>query len=106
MAVQHLPVTTSGMNQARRQFEAASMNAASQIQRVSAELASLRESWNGDAAVKFGHAMSDWEEQFGIIVAELNHMIEVMGGHAEECAVKEKSAVRTASAWAGGLSGM
>lgn len=106
MAVKHLPVTTSGMKQARRQFEAASTNAASQIQRVSAELASLQASWNGDASVRFGHAMSDWEAQFGVIVAELNHMIEVMGGHAGECAVKEKTAVRTASAWAGGLSGM
>jgi WXG100 family type VII secretion target len=106
MAVKHLPVTTSGMNQARSRFEAASTSAATQIQRVSAELASLRASWSGDASVRFGRAMTEWEEQFGVIVAELDRMIEVMGGHAGACAVKEKTAVRRASAWAGGLSGV
>jgi WXG100 family type VII secretion target len=106
MAVNNVSVTTPGMKQACGQFESASSNATSQMQRVNSEMASLQASWTGDASVKFGQAMNDWEQQFGIIIKELNHMIEIMGGNANAYQSNEETAVNTASAWAGGLSGM
>jgi WXG100 family type VII secretion target len=89
------------MKQACGQFESVSSNASSQLERVNSEMASLQASWTGDASVKFGQAMNDWEQQFGVVIKELNHMIEVMGGGR----ANEVTAVDSASAWAGGLTG-
>jgi WXG100 family type VII secretion target len=93
--------SASGMKQACGQFESASSSATSQLERVNSEMASLQASWTGDASVKFGQAMNDWEQQFGVIIKELNRMIEIMGGSG----ANELTAVDSASAWAGGLAG-
>jgi WXG100 family type VII secretion target len=106
MAVNNVSVTTPGMKAACGNFETASSTATGQMQRVNSEMVTLQASWTGDASIKFGQAMNDWERQFDIIIRELNHMIEVMGGNANAYSANEETAVNTASAWAGGLSGM
>jgi hypothetical protein len=54
-------------------------------------------------SVRFGQAVHDWEQQFDIVLRELNHIVEVIGDNAHSRSANGKSAVETASAWAGGL---
>ncbi|WP_433261129.1 WXG100 family type VII secretion target [Actinosynnema sp. CS-041913] len=104
MAVDNVSVATTGMKQAASLFEAASSSATRQMQSVNENQASLMASWTGDASAKFGQAMNDWERQFQIIIQELNHMIETMGGNATVYSQNEENATSIAGQWAGGLS--
>jgi WXG100 family type VII secretion target len=106
MAINNVSVTTPGMKQAAGHFEAASSSSTAQLQRVHSEQAALRTVWTGDASARFGHAMNDWEQQFGIIVKELNHMIEAMGANATKYTATEQDATQTAGSWSAGLTGI
>ncbi|GAA1988121.1 WXG100 family type VII secretion target [Amycolatopsis minnesotensis] len=70
---------TPGTRTACDRFEAASATAAARLGAVGAELAALRSTWRGRAAPKFGKAMDEWERQAEIVVAELDHMVAVLG---------------------------
>lgn len=104
----NVSVTTPGMLRACSAFEAASTSATSQLRSVNENQAALQASWRGDASNRFSQAMNDWEGQFQIIVKELNHMIEVMGGNAKTYAQSEEMAANIAAQWsmADGLPGL
>lgn len=104
MAINNVQVTTPGMQQAVSHFENASSEATKQMQSVNENQAALMATWTGDASVKFGQAMNDWEHQFQIIIKELNHMIEKMGSNAQVYSQNEQHATGIAGQWAGGLS--
>lgn len=49
---------------------------------VNSEMAALQASWRGEAAVRFGQAMNDWEQQFDRILASLADLVDVARGTA------------------------
>ncbi|MEC3975223.1 WXG100 family type VII secretion target [Amycolatopsis sp. H20-H5] len=106
MADNFVSVTTPGMQQAAVLFENASSESSGHMKSINENQAQLMATWRGDASVKFGQAMNDWENQFSVIVKELNHMIETMGVNAKAYAENEQTAEGIAGQWAGGLSGL
>jgi WXG100 family type VII secretion target len=106
VAANGVTTTTEGMKQASGHFEHAINSANSHLQQINNEMATLQASWRGEASTKFGQAMNDWEQQFDIIIKKLVHMLEVMGVNATVYTNTEESALNTAGAWAGGLSGI
>ena len=49
---------------------------------VNSEMAALQASWRGEASVRFGQAMNDWEQQFDRILASLADLVDVARGAA------------------------
>jgi hypothetical protein len=103
MAVKGAPVSTPAMKAACGDFERASSTAKGQLRRVKSATASLRAT--GHVSVELDQAMNDWQRQFDVVIRELDHMIEVMGGPTKAPAAKKETAISLASAWAGGLTG-
>lgn len=106
MAASPVSTTTEGMKQAGSHFEHAITSANNHLQQINSEMATLQASWRGDASVKFGQAMNDWEQQFDIIIKKLAQMLQVMGTNATVYTNTEEQALSTAGAWTGGLSGI
>jgi len=100
MGVEGIPGSTPGMKAARGDFERASLTAKGQLRRVKSATASLRAEHN---SIELDQAMSDWQRQFDVVIRELDHMIEVMGGPTKAPVAKKESAISLAAAWAGGL---
>lgn len=71
-----------GMGQARVQFENTVSTFTNQLGRVNNEVDLLRSTWTGSASAKFGSAMDDWENNFVVVIKELQAMVEAMGGSA------------------------
>ena len=40
----------------------------------------VQASWRGEAAVRFGQAMRDWEQEFDVILSRLARLLETTGG--------------------------
>lgn len=100
-------VDTEGMRKAGQLFEGASTEASNQMRQVNQLMLSLQQSWRGEASMKFNKAMNDWENQFSIIIKELNSMIEKMGGNAKHYDTQEADAVSLAPNFGGeGLQGL
>lgn len=55
---------------------------------VNSEMAALQASWRGEAAVRFGQAMNDWEQQFDRILESLADLVDVARGVAASTAAK------------------
>lgn len=100
MGVERVPGTTPGMKAACGDFERASSTAKGQLRRVKSATASLRAE---HASIELDQAMSDWQRQFDVVIRELDHMIEVMGGPTKAHAPEKETAISLAAAWAGGL---
>jgi uncharacterized protein YukE len=84
MAAESGPAETLGMTHARDHFKSASTTAATQRQRVQNEMTVVLARWGAAAPGPYGRAVDDWGQQFDSIIAELNHMIEIMDGTAPE----------------------
>jgi WXG100 family type VII secretion target len=82
VAGNQVSVATSGMTQAASLFEDAASQLTNQLHSIDSEMDLLRVSWGGDSATRFFSAMADWENEFGTIIGQLAHMVEVMGGNA------------------------
>ncbi|OLR92197.1 WXG100 family type VII secretion target [Actinokineospora bangkokensis] len=104
------PVSTDtlGMQRAAQQFEAASSESTGHLRSVNETILALQSTWKGDASNNFSRAMNDWENQFQIIINELNNMIQVMGGNAKAYDAAEQEAVNLAPqfGFADGLPGL
>ncbi|MFD2465954.1 WXG100 family type VII secretion target [Amycolatopsis silviterrae] len=55
---------------------------------VNSEMAALQASWRGEAAVRFGQAMNDWERQFDRILGSLADLVDVARGAAAHSAAE------------------
>jgi WXG100 family type VII secretion target len=91
------------MTKAAGLFEGASSEATGHLKSVNEEMAALQASWTGDASLRFGRAMNDWEEEFTKVISQLNHMVEVMGGNAKAYAKAADDAEAIAGGWSEGL---
>ncbi|WP_037367783.1 WXG100 family type VII secretion target [Amycolatopsis orientalis] len=58
---------------------------------VNSEMAALQASWRGEAAVRFGQAMNDWEQQFDRILASLTDLVDVARETAASTTVKRSN---------------
>ncbi|WP_409185099.1 WXG100 family type VII secretion target [Amycolatopsis sp. VS8301801F10] len=58
---------------------------------VNSEMAALQASWRGEAAVRFGQAMNDWEQQFDRILASLADLVDVARGTAASSTVERSN---------------
>jgi WXG100 family type VII secretion target len=74
--------TTKAGRQAGSHFEHAINSANSHLQQINSEMATLQAAWHGAASAKFGQAMSDWGQQFDIVIKRVTHLLEVMDGNA------------------------
>lgn len=71
---------TEDMRAAAGSFAGAIESANARLRGVNSEMAVLQASWRGDAAVRFGQAMTDWEREYDVIVSSLARLLEVTGG--------------------------
>ncbi|WP_116202138.1 WXG100 family type VII secretion target [Amycolatopsis circi] len=55
---------------------------------VNNEMAALQASWRGEAAVRFGQAMNDWEQQFDRILGSLADLVDAARATAATAAAK------------------
>ncbi|MFE3178251.1 WXG100 family type VII secretion target [Amycolatopsis sp. NPDC059090] len=76
-----VPAPAGLADQAAR-FEAAIDAANACFGTVNSEMAALQASWRGEAAVRFGQAMNDWEQQFDRILGSLADLVDVARGTA------------------------
>jgi WXG100 family type VII secretion target len=81
MAANSVTATTAG-GEAGSHFEPAINSANSHLQQINSEMATLQAAWRGAASAKFGQAMSDWGQQFDIVIKKVTHLLEVMDGNA------------------------
>jgi WXG100 family type VII secretion target len=96
------------MAQARTQFENAASTFIHQLGQVDDEVTLLRSTWTGSASVQFGSAMDDWENNFVVVIRELQAVVEAMGGSAAAFTAREGDGAGTAGSWSdfnGGLAG-
>ena len=71
---------TEDMQQAAACFASALDGARSRLRDVNSEMAMVQASWRGEASVRFGQAMSDWEQEFDVILSRLAELLEATGG--------------------------
>ncbi|MEW2501720.1 WXG100 family type VII secretion target [Amycolatopsis sp. NPDC047767] len=95
-------VVPDGMRGAAGEFARAIDSANAHLRRVNSEMAALQASWRGDASVRFGQAMNDWEQQYDLILGRLADLLAVTGGAADACPAADERA----TSWTGGLSGI
>lgn len=93
-------VDVVGMGQARTQFENSASTFTGQLGQVNSEVNLLRSTWTGSASMKFGSAMDDWENNFVIVIKELQAMVEAMGGSAAAFNAQEDDNAGIAGNWA------
>ena len=68
------------MQRAAACFAYALEGARSRLRDVNSEMAMVQASWRGEASVRFGQAMSDWEQEFDVILSRLAQLLEATGG--------------------------
>ncbi|MGW4062667.1 WXG100 family type VII secretion target [Amycolatopsis sp. NPDC004747] len=73
-------VPTEDMQRAAACFASALEGARSRLRDVNSEMAMVQASWRGEASVRFGQAMSDWEQEFDVILSRLAQLLEATGG--------------------------
>lgn len=93
-------VDVKGMGEARQQFEAAEATCTNQLGQVNSEVNLLRVTWTGSASAKFAAAMDEWENNFVVVIKELQAMVEAMGGTAAAFNTKEDENAAVATTWA------
>jgi WXG100 family type VII secretion target len=71
---------TDDMKRAAARFARAIEAAGSHLREVNSEMAMVQASWRGEASVRFGQAMSDWEQEFDVILSRLARLLETTGG--------------------------
>ncbi|HET6711716.1 MULTISPECIES: WXG100 family type VII secretion target [unclassified Amycolatopsis] len=71
---------TEDMQRAAACFAHALEAARSGLRDVNSEMAMVQASWRGEASVRFGQAMSDWEQEFDVILSRLAQLLEATGG--------------------------
>jgi ESAT-6 family protein len=71
---------TEDMKQAAVRFTYAIEAAGAHFRDVNSEMAMVQASWRGEASVRFGQAMSDWEQEFDVILSRLVRLLELTGG--------------------------
>jgi len=71
---------TEDMKRAAARFACAVDAAGSHLRDVASEMALVQASWRGEASVRFGQAMSDWEQEFDVIHSRLVRLFELAGG--------------------------
>ncbi|WP_410620537.1 WXG100 family type VII secretion target [Amycolatopsis sp. cmx-8-4] len=71
---------TDDMKCAAVRFASAIEAANSRLRDVNSEMATLQAAWRGEAAVRFGQAMNDWEQEFDVILTRLAWLLEATGG--------------------------
>ncbi|MGV9364060.1 WXG100 family type VII secretion target [Amycolatopsis sp. NPDC003731] len=71
---------TEDMQRAAACFAATLDGARSRLRDVNSEMAMVQASWRGEASVRFGQAMSDWEQEFDVILSRLARLLEATGG--------------------------
>ncbi|WP_410641413.1 WXG100 family type VII secretion target [Amycolatopsis sp. lyj-346] len=71
---------TEDMQRAAACFAHALDGARSRLRDVNSEMAMVQASWRGEASVRFGQAMSDWEQEFDVILSRLAQLLEATGG--------------------------
>lgn len=96
-------IGTEGMTGAVQLFTDASSEATGHLKSINEQMAVLQASWTGDASTRFSRAMNDWETNFRTVIAQLDHMIEVMGGNAKAYERAAEEAASIAGSWADGL---
>ncbi|HEY2062920.1 MAG TPA: WXG100 family type VII secretion target [Amycolatopsis sp.] len=62
------------------QFARAIESANAHLRQVNTEMAVLQTSWRGEASVRFGQAMNEWEQQFDVIVGRLEDLMAATAG--------------------------
>jgi WXG100 family type VII secretion target len=62
------------------QFARAIESANAHLRQVNTEMAVLQTSWRGEASVRFGQAMNEWEQQFDVIVGRLEDLMAATSG--------------------------
>jgi len=97
-------VDTEGMVRATSKLESTSTEATTHLRTVNGQMAALQATWTGEASLRFGQAMNDWETDFLTVIHKLDHMIEVMTGNASSYDQAADEAAAVAGSWAGGLS--
>jgi len=71
---------TDDMRAAAGPVAGAIASANDRLRGVNSEMAVLQASWRGDAAVRFGQAMNDWEREYDVILSSLSRLLEITGG--------------------------
>ncbi|WIY05779.1 WXG100 family type VII secretion target [Amycolatopsis mongoliensis] len=71
---------TEDMKRAAVHFAYAIEAAGAHLRDVNSEMAMVQASWRGEASVKFGQAMSDWEQEFDVILSRLVRLLATTGG--------------------------
>jgi WXG100 family type VII secretion target len=71
---------TEDMQRAAARFAYAVEAARSRLRDVNSEMAVTQASWRGEASVRLGQAMSDWEQEFDVILSRLAGLLEATGG--------------------------
>lgn len=71
---------TEDMQRAAACFASAAEAARCRLREVNSEMAVVQASWRGEASVRFGQAMSDWEQEFDVILSRLAELLEATGG--------------------------
>jgi WXG100 family type VII secretion target len=74
------PAPTEDMKRAAARFAGAIEAAHAGLRGVNSEMATVQASWRGEASVRFGQAMSDWEQEFDVILSRLAWLLETTGG--------------------------
>jgi uncharacterized protein YukE len=65
----------------------------------------LQGTWRGAGSPQFANAMNQWEDEFMVVLKELSHMIELMGGNARQYDDSANEAEGIAADFTGGLPG-
>jgi len=97
-------VDTEGMVRATAKLQETSTEATTHLRSVNGQMAALQATWTGEASLRFGQAMNDWETNFLTVIQKLDHMIEVMTGNASSYDQTADEAAAIAGNWSGGLS--
>lgn len=71
---------TEDMQRAAAGFAHALEAARSRLRDVNSEMAMAQASWRGEASVRFGQAMRDWEQEYDVILSRLAQLLETTGG--------------------------
>ena len=91
------PVPAPAGAAAQARFAAAIDAANACFGQVNSEMAALQASWRGEASVRFGQAMNDWEQQFDRILRSLADLVDVArGASAHPAAERSNERLRCA----------
>lgn len=71
---------TEDMKRAAVRIAYAIEAAGAHLRDVTSEMAMVQASWRGEASVRFGQAMTDWEQEFDVIHSRLVRLFELTGG--------------------------